>query len=390
MTKYQFIDLFCGAGGLGIGLKKAGFEPALSLDFDNDSVNTLKSYNDHEIIHGDIIKFINDLETGIRKLPKIDLVAGGPPCQGFCAINPNRSENDPRNSLVDAFLHAVELIQPQVVLLENVTGLLSLAKGYAIKKIEKRLKNLRYNVSYKVLQAAHYGAPQSRWRLFVVGYKKDNFEFPKPKYSARIVPNFIRGKELTLEIPNDDLFNNFEKPVTVWDAISDLPELKNGQRLKPNKYSKKSLSDYQVTMRQNSNFIHNHETKSLQPINFERILALPNEGMNWSNLPDNLMPNNLRRLQEKYKGAVGSKTRFGRLKKDGFFSTIVTSPDPYWGAFIHPTQNRVISVRETARAQSFEDKITFSGSLNSMYRQIGNAVPPILATAIGKKIIEAL
>ena len=88
MTKYQFIDLFCGAGGLGIGLKKAGFEPAISLDFDNDSVNTLKSYNDHEIIHGDIIKFINDLEAGIRKLPKIDLVAGGPPCQGFCAINP--------------------------------------------------------------------------------------------------------------------------------------------------------------------------------------------------------------------------------------------------------------------------------------------------------------
>ncbi len=93
-------------------------------------------------------------------------------------------------------------------------------------------------------------------------------------------------------------------------------------------------------------------------------------------------------MKEKYKGGVGAKTRFQRLQKNGLFSTIVTSPDPYWGAFIHPTQNRVISVREAARAQSFDDHIEFKGRLNSQYRQIGNAVPPLLAEAVGKKILE--
>ena len=105
------------------------------------------------------------------------MLVGGPPCQGFCSINPNRREDDPRNSLVDCFLHAVALVKPQAVLIENVTGLLSLAGGFAIIKIEKKLRQLGFKTTYKVLQAAHYGIPQSRWRLFIVGYKKENLDF---------------------------------------------------------------------------------------------------------------------------------------------------------------------------------------------------------------------
>jgi DNA (cytosine-5)-methyltransferase 1 len=386
MQKPKFIDLFCGAGGLGIGLAEAGFENVLSTDSDYDAIQTMNSHSNHPVLQSDIIDLIQNLETGQVVLPEIDLVAGGPPCQGFCAINPRRSENDPRNSLVDSFLHVVSIIQPKAVLMENVTGLLSLAKGIAIKKIEKRLKCLGYNVCYKVLQAAHYGAPQSRWRLFVVALKKGDFQFPVPTHAAQIVPNFVRGRELTFEYRDNDLFSSVERHPTVWDAISDLPPLENGEIFQKAPYTKVINSSFQEHARLNCCELTNHQTKRLAPVNMERVLALPDEGMNWTNLPIDLLPNNLKKMQQKYGNRVGAKTRFSRLKKNGLFSTIVTSPDPYWGKFIHPTQNRVISVREAARAQTFRDEIEFSGSVNSKYSQVGNAVPPLMAKAVGEKI----
>jgi len=271
-----------------------------------------------------------------------------------------------------------------------VTGLLSLARGFAIKKIEVRLKDLGYTVNYKVLQAAHYGVPQSRWRLFVVGHKGTNFNFPEPSFRADITPNFIRGRELTFRVDNDTLFNAMNEPNNVWDTISDLPAIKNGETYTDQSYTQSPMSDYQDWLRHGSKLVLGHQTKKLAPINMERVAALPDEGMNWTNLPTHLVPDNLRRMSEKYGGGVGAKTRFSRLQRDGLFSTIVTSPDPYWGAFIHPTQNRVISVREAARAQSFPDFIKFEGGLVSRYRQIGNAVPPLLAKVLGEKIIEVL
>ena len=390
MKKPTFIDLFCGAGGLGIGLEKAGFEALASIDFDKDSIETLRGHAGHAATCADISNFIGELEKNKREFSNLGLLAGGPPCQGFCSINPNRHENDPRNSLVDAFLHVASILRPEVVLIENVTGLLSLAKGFAITKIENRLQELGYKVDYKVLQAAHYGVPQSRWRLFVVGCKSPKFSFPQPTHAAEITPNFIRGKELTFSETSDDLFNNYKSKVTVWDAISDLPEIGNGEQFEDDIHKLLCQNDFQSARRNGSTKLLNHRCKKLQEINMKRVMALPYEGMNWTDLPVELMPDNLRRMKEKYKGGVGAKTRFQRLRKDGLFSTIVTSPDPYWGAFIHPTQNRVISVREAARAQSFDDQIEFCGSLNSQYRQIGNAVPPLMAEAVGKKILDIL
>lgn len=390
MSRPTFIDLFSGAGGLGLGLERAGFEPLVSVDFDKDATDTLSQHSNHEVLHYDIGDFIHELETGKRKLSGIDLVAGGPPCQGFCSINPSRYENDPRNSLVDSFLHVVELIKPKIVLIENVTGLLSLARGFAIKKIEDRLNSFGYKVDYKVLQAAHYGVPQSRWRLFVVGSRQDKFTFPEPTRRAKITPNFVRGKELTFSSPEENLFSNYPNHTTVWEAISDLPPLTNGGSSKESSYVFEPYNDYQALLRNGGLTVRNHETKLLQEINYNRIKFLSQEGMNWTDLPDDLMPKNLKKMKEKYKGGVGAKTRFQRLRKIGLFSTIVTSPDPYWGAFIHPEQNRVISVREAARAQSFADSIVFKGALNSKYRQVGNAVPPILANAIGEKLYELL
>jgi DNA (cytosine-5)-methyltransferase 1 len=186
------------------------------------------------------------------------------------------------------------------------------------------------------------------------------------------------------------LFNRTTEPRNVWDAISDPPAIEKGESLEDQPYQVPVLSEYQDWLRNGSDLIVGHQTRKLAPVNMDRVLALPREGMNWTCLPPKLIPDNLKRLSEKYGDGVGSKTRFSRLRKNGLFSTIVTSPDPYWGAFIHPTQNRVISVREAARAQSFPDYVKFEGNLVSKYRQIGNAVPPLLAAAIGKKIREVL
>ena len=151
-----------------IGLARAGLEPVLGVDLDGDSVATLASSVRHEILKSDALNFVEMVRSGTVKLPKIFLLAGGPPCQGFCAINPHRRADDLRNSLVDTFLYAVEQVNPSVVLMENVTGLLSLAGGRAIRTVENRLSRLGYKTSYQILQAAHYGVPQSRWRLIVL------------------------------------------------------------------------------------------------------------------------------------------------------------------------------------------------------------------------------
>jgi DNA (cytosine-5)-methyltransferase 1 len=389
MAKPTVVDLFSGAGGLSIGLEAAGFEPVFGVELDRDSAETYRAASKHDVLNIDVLEFLENVRSKKIALPKVHLLAGGPPCQGFCAIKPQRHRNDPRNSLVDAFLYGVELINPENVLIENVTGLLSLAGGVAIQTIEKRLLTLGYFVSYKVLQAAHYGVPQSRWRLIVLASKKGEPEWPEPSHCANIVPNFIRGRELTFQVSETDLFRRLAIANNVGDAISDLPSLENGGSLLPQAYLTAPLSMLQSRLRGNSDILYNHCVKKLEQINLDRVKSLPHGGMNWTDLPEHLVPKNLARMRERYGAALGAKTRFGRLRWEGIFSTVVTSPDPYWGSFIHPQQDRVISVREAARAQTFPDNVIFSGRLNSQYRQVGNAVPPMLAEAIGRSLIES-
>lgn len=388
MSTPTFLDLFCGAGGLSLGLKLAGLTPSYSVDLDVDCVNTLSESADHDVIQGDVLQFLEKVRSRKILLPKVFLLAGGPPCQGFCSINPHRSASDPRNSLVDTFLYGVEVIQPDFVLMENVTGLLSLAGGKAIRTVEDRLLRLGYRVDYRVLQAAHYGVPQSRWRLVVLGSKRAVPDWPSPTHAANLVPNFIRGKELTFKAVESDLFHKLSVPTSVADAISDLPPVENGGKCEDMAYSTKANSEFQRFARKGSKRVFNHSVKALESINMKRVKALGTPGMNWTDLPSSLVPKNLKRMKTKYGAGVGAKTRFARLRWDGLFSTIVTSPDPYWGAFIHPEQDRVISVREAARAQSFPDRVRFSGRLKSQYRQVGNAVPVLLAEALGRALLS--
>lgn len=386
MSYISSLDLFCGAGGLSLGLKSTGVKTVGAFDKDADSVCTFNRNIESVARQADIFDLIGGKE--FLDYRDIDLLAGGPPCQGFCLINPKRRADDPRNSCLDAFLYGVKILRPRYCLIENVTGLISLGGGFALKKLDQFFSDAGYKYGYKVLQAAHYGVPQSRWRLILLASLDGaDIRFPSPTHAAFITPNFARGRELTLPVIAD-LFAKLAPPTTVQDAIADLPSIENGGSYVGHYTQLNDVSAYARHLRGKGWEILDHRTRTMSEVQMQRINALNKPGENWTHLPPELLPGNLKRLYDKYGKAMGSLTRFRRLEWDKQFSTIVTSPDPYWGAFIHPTQNRVISVREAARAQGFPDDFSFSGSITSSYRQVGNAVPPLLATAVGRAIFS--
>lgn len=384
----KVIDLFCGAGGLSIGLATVGLETIIGIDLDKDSIQTYgRSHPTADAICGDVETTVEKLsfDPPVKRSQPLILV-GGPPCQGFCSINPSRDVADPRNSCVDMYLRAAEKIKPDLILMENVTGLLSLGKGFAKKKLQETLSNLGYVISYKVLQAAHYGVPQNRWRLIIIASKIGNFNFPEPTHHADIKPNIAGGKELTFSVSNArDLFTELLPSSTVWDAISDLPRFENGEGSNVAEYTCEPASNLQRNLRINSARIYNHLAQNVAEINYKRIKHIK-EGENWQSLPNYLIPSNIRKSAEKW--GRYTPTRFGRLRRDGLFTTILTKPEPYWGSFIHPIDDRLISVREAARAQTFPDSVIFQGKLGSQYRQVGNAVPVVLGQAMGKSILD--
>ena len=386
----EALDLFCGAGGLSLGLMDAGIKVVAGIDTNKDALATFReSHAGAEAVNADIAELA--ISGALRKYKNIDLIVGGPPCQGFCAINPNRHPNDPRNSGIDAFLKVVEELSPTAVCIENVTGLLTLGSGFGLEKIENFFTQKGYKHVYRVLQAAHYGVPQSRWRFIFLASKTKSPKHPIPTHCADIRPYFKAGKTHTFSVGESDLFTpKLEIPNSIRDAISDLPQLLNGEKLVKRSYMVEAKSKYQKRMRNESDEITSHWAKALGPENMDRVMALPNQGDCWHNLPDHLVPANLLRMKDKYGSSVGTRTRFKRLVWSELFSTILTSPDPYWGAFIHPEQNRVISVREAARAQSFPDCVKFFGGLTSQYTQVGNAVPPMLGRAIGESLLKCI
>lgn len=284
------------------------------------------------------------------------------------------------------FLYACRRLNPDFVLIENVPGLISLSKGDAIEKIKKELLDLGYFVDYMILQAAHYGAPQNRWRLIITGSRRANFRFPTPTHFSSMKPNIAGGRSLTFQTNGEfGLFESYKPTTTVWDAISDLPNLENGGGFLEVDYTSKPKSSFQSTARLDAEKLFNHQAQKLGELNFQRIKHI-HEGENWQALPLELIPQNIKGSAEKW--GRFTPTRFGRLRKSGQFTTILTKPEPYWGAFIHPNQNRLISAREASRAQCFPDKTRFFGNLSSQYRQIGNAVPLSISHALGLAIQE--
>jgi DNA (cytosine-5)-methyltransferase 1 len=390
MPAPRVLDMFSGCGGLSVGLSEAGFRVVGGLDADSDAIATFKKSHPQSLgFQVDARRFVDDIESFTKSTDGIDVLVGGPPCQGFCVINPKRSQDDPRNACIQVFLDAALALKPKAVVMENVPGLLTLAKGFAYEKVCEVLGAAGFTTSAMVLQAAHYGVPQSRWRLFIVGLKGRQFSFPDPTHRAIIRPNIAGGRRMTMHIPPaDDLFTALCPAVTVADAISDLPPIRNGGGKPVSSYRKDAFTDFQANVRASCEVLSNHQTLRLGDAYMDRIKAIPNEGMCWKDLPEDLIPANIRRSREKWK--CDTPTRFGRLRNDGLFTTILTRPEPYWGSFIHPSQHRVISVREAARAQSFPDHVVFQGDLPSQYRQVGNAIPPLLAKVLGQALLRQL
>jgi DNA (cytosine-5)-methyltransferase 1 len=389
-------DLFCGCGGLSTGLEAAGMVTEWAAELNPDAAVTFKTAHAHAQIWNEdaniLLERCSDAEKGTPEKGKVDLLCGGPPCQGFSGYNRYRSPRDPRNSLVETFLAFVEVLQPRYVLMENVPGMLQMEKGKTAKLLVQTLAALGYQTTLGILQAGYYGLPQNRWRVFIMAAREGEKlpSFPEPTHEFPRTTLFgateFRSSVVKPTVPSKGLFNELKKCVTVGDAIQDLPPLVNGGGVPESTYISEAGTDYQRQMRKRCSTLYDHQAENHGPGMLPRIVAVPKRpGAGWLDLPDELKPRNLVRH-----GDNRYPNRFGRLWWEGTFNTIVTRPYPYWGRFIHPEQDRVLSVRECARAQSLPDKMAFSGSLKSKYLQVGNAVPPLLARAIGRQIMRAM
>lgn len=367
MTKQQWsaIDLFCGAGGLSEGFRQAGFHVLAGNDIDPYAAETFASSHAEaqflpgrieDIGAGDFLR-----ASGLSK-GELDCLIGGPPCQAFSVYNHQRGMHDRRSGLFQEYLRVVEGLMPKWVVMENVTGITSVGGGTAVGKILSGLAGLGYAVETRILRAEQYGVPQERRRIFFVGNRLG----------------------LPVRWPEATHGPGLERFVNVWDAIGDLPVLANGEAPEgPLSYRTAPLCGYQEHLRGNATRVSNHAAPRLQSINLERMRHIP-EGGSWRDIPFELLPAGMQRARR-----CDHTKRYGRLRKDGLASTILTKCDLHWGAYVHPEQDRTLTVREAARLQSFPDWFELSGPRTEQYVQVGNAVPPLLAKKLGHALLNA-
>lgn len=384
------MDLFAGAGGLTEGLEAAGLTCLWANEVEPIYADTFRANHPDAIVETGDIRTIDANEVRSRlglDVGELDLLAGGPPCQGFSVNAPSRSTDDPRNHLFRQYLRFVDTFQPKAILIENVPGLISFNGGETLDSIIAALTQLGYASDVRILYAPHYGVPQTRWRTFIIGLRQTTLPptvFPLPTHSAPARVNFTstwQGR--TLVTPSNSL--NLSAFTTVQDAIGDLPPLSNGEIGAPEKpYTAEPANWYQKLMRGRNNTLTDHEAPRLSRINMERLSHIPIGG-NWTDIPRDLLPRGMQRAR-----ITDHTKRYGRPRPDGLASTILTKCDPHWGAYFHPEQDRAFTIREAARLQSFPDHYSFTGSRSDRYAQVGNAVPPLLARAVGTSILQAM
>lgn len=383
------IDLFAGAGGLTEGLKSAGFCSLYANEMVPQYAETFRLNHPGVRVEGGDIRNIDARKVrealGLKR-EQLDLLAGGPPCQGFSINAPKRSNNDHRNHLFLDFLRFVKEFAPKAVLIENVPGMVSFANGATLQSIMDSLETIGYGADVRVLYAPHFGVPQIRWRTIIIGLRGSNVSasvFPKPIRVAPRRVNFTsrwQGKQLTQPEPL-----NLPSHTTLEEAIGDLPALSVGESYPDgNPYLSHPNNEYQTRLRTGSAGIFNHQAPKLSQINLERLRHIP-AGGNWTNIPFELLPKGMQKAR-----TSDHTKRYGRSKPEGLSSTILTKCDPHWGAFFHYVQDRSFTVREAARIQSFPDTYVFSGRSTDQYTQVGNAVPPMMAEALGRSLLSTL
>ncbi len=350
---FNVLDLFCGCGGLSCGLDQVdGIQTRVALDFEPKAIMTFqKNFPQTKCICGNIcdenIKR-QVIEESIKS--NVNMVVGGPPCQGFSLKGKNLGLKDPRNFLFMEYVDIVKRLRPEVFIIENVKNLVASENHYFINQIYTEFEAIGYHLNHAILNAYNYGVPQSRERTIIIGQLSQKIE---------CMPN-----------------NYAENRTTVRDAISDLAYLESGEGSDVSEYITEPQSEYQKLLRRNSKLLHNHKATNHSKVALDKLAMIPPEG-DKSSMPKELY------------GKQQFATTWGRLVWDKPSPTIDTRFDtPSNGRNSHPYLNRSITPREAARIQSFPDSFVFYGNKCAICKQIGNAVPPLLAKAIGEHIIK--
>ena len=353
--QYNVLDLFCGCGGMSWGLAKKGFQIVAGLDIWDIALKTYQYNHKHakavnlDITDADPIEALKNIHVDPNN---IDIIIGGPPCQGFSKNIPasGRFLEDPRNQLYKAYLRFVKEIEPEVVIIENVAEIYNAFGGVVRKEIVSTLERWGYKVEVEIIDMSHYGVPQKRRRCFFFASKMGIPSFPKER----------------------------KKMIAGWDAISDLPVVNQGEGYDGMPYTGEATNDYQQHMRKGSDSLYNHIANVMRPVQTARLASIgPGQGL--KDMPPELQ------VKGGYSGA------YGRLDYTSVAPTITR-----WvfhigsGRFAHPKEVRGLTMREAARIQSFSDDFHFMGNRNEQAGQIGNAVPPYFMEQLADNIRAAL
>lgn len=352
--EFRILDLFCGAGGMSYGMhKNSHFVTKVALDVNEKLAQTFKeNIPESELIIGDIQdKEIKEKIINLSKKNKVNMIIGGPPCQGFSLKGKKLGLDDPRNFLFIEYLNFIQELKPLVFVIENVKSLMSTSNGWFKNQIISEIKKLGYKVSVGIVRASDYGVPQNRERVIFLCSKNKVISLPEP---------------------------TVKKPTTVRDAIEDLAYLNSNEGDFEQSYITEAKTEYQKLMRKDSARLYNHKASNHSEIAIHKLSMIPPEkGKEY--LPENLL------------GKQKFNSTWGRLKWDEPSPTIDTRFDAASnGTNNHPFLNRSITPREAARIQSFDDRFIFYGNKVDIRTQIGNAVPPLMAKAIADHIYENL
>lgn len=432
------MDIFAGCGGLTRGLHQTrAAYTKWAIEYESPAAEAFKLNNPHAAVfcnNCNVLLYAAMNKAGlssdclaseeacteaaslsaadVEALPlpgQVDFICGGPPCQGYSGMNRFNKGNWSmvQNSMVMAFLSYADFYRPRYFLLENVRNFVSHNKSFTFRLTLRTLLDMGYQVRFGVLNAGNYGVAQSRKRTFIWAAAPGEAlpDWPKPMHA-------FKSPQLTINLPGNVAYTAVPqvdgaplRPITVKDAIRDLPPIENGHDVQEMSYSGQPVSAFQRNIRGNSTLLTDHISKTMNELNLERCRCIPKNrpGADWRVLEEIVKADPSREL---FKGQPlvpwclpntadrhnGWRGLFGRLDWNGHFPTSTTDPQPMGkvGQVFHPEQDRIVSVRECARAQGFPDCHRFAGTVQNKHRQVGNAVPPPLAAALGRQLRKAL
>lgn len=391
MSKIKVFDVFSGAGGFSCGFEMAGCEVIGAIEHDKWAADTFKYNHPHaKMLLGDIETF--STETLKEQIEQPDIIIGGPPCQGFSICVKNAGDpKDPRNSLFVEFIRMAKIFSPKVMVMENVPNIIRAKTKSGIRVvdiIQQEFEKMNYHVYYDVLNASDYGVPQMRQRFVLIAASQ---ELGKP---FPLKTHFVEGTD------QEDT-TKLKKCPTLWEAISDLPDIEAREGSEVMEYTKPAVNEYQQACRRNSTKLYNHLAMKHTKRLVERFSQ-----MTWGQSVSDITDERLKQRKRNGNGRVSDSPydqNNRRMHPDRICHTITAT---FYGNFVHPYKNRNFTAREGARIQSFPDSYIFFGKPTVVskklllkegrtgeaylcqYSQIGNAVPPLMAKAIAENILK--